>query len=81
MRLRYGRDQIGGETVSSLKTELRGSMKFVIGALFALFAAVMPARLWFLAVADLPPWIANVKSVITSTANDRQSVLSTPCGH
>jgi len=33
MRLRYGRDQIGGETVSSLKTELRGSMKFVIGAL------------------------------------------------
>jgi len=56
-------------------------MKFVIGALLALFAAVMAAGLRFLAVADLPPWIANVKSVITSTANDRQSVLSTPCGH
>ena len=47
MRLRYGRDQIGGETVSSLKTELRGSMKFVIGAPLALFAAVMAAGLCF----------------------------------
>lgn len=42
-------------------------MKFLIGALLTLFAGTMAAGLWALAVADLPPWIANVRGVLDST--------------
>jgi hypothetical protein len=42
-------------------------MKFFIGGVLTLFAAAMAAGLWFLAVAELPPWIAGVKPVVAST--------------
>lgn len=42
-------------------------MKFLIGTLLALFAAAIAAGLWVLAVADLPPWVANVRGVLNST--------------
>jgi hypothetical protein len=42
-------------------------VKYFIGAALIVFASCVTAALWVLAVADLPPWVAKVQGVLTST--------------